>query len=52
MALNRTQLLVHDDEALARFCADHNIPDDILIEKQGPSDDADWVEEEGNCIPI
>ncbi|GFY95488.1 hypothetical protein Acr_10g0008730 [Actinidia rufa] len=36
MALNRAQLLVHDDEALARFCVDHRIPNDILIERPGP----------------
>ena len=41
MALNRAQMLVHDDEALAQFHADHHIPDDIIIERLGPNDDAD-----------
>ncbi|GFY94694.1 hypothetical protein Acr_10g0000790 [Actinidia rufa] len=52
MALNQAQLLVHDDEALARFRVDHKIPDDVVIERLGPNDDADWVEGEGNRIPI
>ena len=45
-------MLVHDDEALGQFCADHNIPDDVLIERPDPNDDADWVEGEGNRIPV
>ncbi|GFY95370.1 hypothetical protein Acr_10g0007550 [Actinidia rufa] len=52
MVLNWAQLLVHDDEALYRFRADHYIPDDVMIERPGPNDDANWVEGEGNCIPI
>ncbi|GFS31845.1 hypothetical protein Acr_00g0019510 [Actinidia rufa] len=52
MALNRAQLLVHDDEALAQFRVDYRIPDDLVIERLGPNDDADWVEGEGNRIPI
>ncbi|GFS37204.1 hypothetical protein Acr_00g0050620 [Actinidia rufa] len=52
MELNWAQLLVHDDEALARFCADHRIPDDVVIERPRPNDDADWVEGKGNRIPI
>ena len=47
MALNLAQLLVHNDEALAQFYIDHRIPDDIVIERSGPNDDADWVEGEG-----
>ncbi|GFZ03455.1 hypothetical protein Acr_16g0000790 [Actinidia rufa] len=49
MALNRAQLLVHSGEALARFCADHCIPDDVIIERPSQNDDVDWVEGEGNC---
>ena len=52
MVLNLAQLLVHDDEALAQFSADHNILDDILIERSDPNDDADWIEGEGNRTPI
>ncbi|GFZ14403.1 hypothetical protein Acr_24g0005930 [Actinidia rufa] len=52
MTLNQAQLLVHDGEALAQFRADHRIPDDVVIERSGPNDDADWVEGEGNRIPI
>ncbi|GFS32934.1 hypothetical protein Acr_00g0025460 [Actinidia rufa] len=33
MALNRAQLLVHDDEALARFCVNFCIPDNVIIER-------------------
>ncbi|GFS31869.1 hypothetical protein Acr_00g0019630 [Actinidia rufa] len=51
MELNRAQLLVHDDTVLAQFHADHNIPDDVLIERSGPNEDANWVEGEGNHIP-
>ncbi|GFZ00552.1 hypothetical protein Acr_14g0001870 [Actinidia rufa] len=52
MALNRAQLLVHDDKALAQFHVDHSIPDDVVIEWPRPNDDADWVEGEGNRVPI
>ncbi|GFZ11576.1 hypothetical protein Acr_22g0009740 [Actinidia rufa] len=52
MALNQAQLLVHDDEALARFRANHRIPDDVLIERPSPNNAADWVEGEGNRIPV
>ncbi|GFZ00572.1 hypothetical protein Acr_14g0002070 [Actinidia rufa] len=52
MALNRAQLLVHDDEALARFCANHRIPDDVLIERPSPNNATNWVEGEGNHIPV
>ncbi|GFY97537.1 hypothetical protein Acr_12g0000780 [Actinidia rufa] len=52
MALNRAQLLVHSDEALAQFCIDHRILNDVVIERPGPNDDADWVEGEGNRIAI
>ncbi|GFZ21895.1 hypothetical protein Acr_29g0010570 [Actinidia rufa] len=52
MALNRAQMLVRDSEALAQFHVDHRIPDDVVIERPGPNDDADWVEGEGNRMPI
>ncbi|GFY97773.1 hypothetical protein Acr_12g0003140 [Actinidia rufa] len=52
MALNWAQLLVHDGEALAQFRTEHRIPNDVVIEWPGPNDDADWVEGEGNRIPI
>ncbi|GFZ09861.1 hypothetical protein Acr_21g0004600 [Actinidia rufa] len=52
MALNRAQMLVRDSEALAQFCVDHRISNDVVIERLGPNDDADWVEGEGNWMPI
>ena len=52
MALSRAQLLVHDSEALARFRADYRIPDNVHIKKLGLNDDADWVEVEGDRIPV
>ncbi|GFZ04894.1 hypothetical protein Acr_17g0004660 [Actinidia rufa] len=52
MALNRAQMLVRDSEALVQFRVDHRIPDDVVIERPGPNDDADWVEGEGNRMPI
>ncbi|GFZ01113.1 hypothetical protein Acr_14g0007480 [Actinidia rufa] len=52
MALNRAQMLVRDSEALAQFRVDHRIPDDVVIERPGPNDDADWVEGVGNRMPI
>ena len=52
MALNQAQLLVHDDKALTRFCFEHCIIDDVMIKIPGPNDDANWVEGEGNRIPV
>ncbi|GFZ19810.1 hypothetical protein Acr_28g0005150 [Actinidia rufa] len=52
MALNWDQLLVHDDVALAQFRANHNIPDNVLIERPGPNEDANLVEGEDNRIPV
>ncbi|GFS42947.1 hypothetical protein Acr_00g0082730 [Actinidia rufa] len=52
MSLNRAQILVCDSEALAQFRVGHRIPDDVVIERPGPNDDADWVEGEGNRMPI
>ncbi|GFS41428.1 hypothetical protein Acr_00g0074240 [Actinidia rufa] len=45
-------MLVRDSEALAQFRVNHRIPDDVVIERPGPNDDADWVEGEGNRMPI
>ncbi|GFY85505.1 hypothetical protein Acr_04g0002430 [Actinidia rufa] len=45
-------MLVRDSEALAQFRVDHRIPDDVVIERPGPNDDADLVEGEGNQMPI
>ncbi|GFS36377.1 hypothetical protein Acr_00g0045630 [Actinidia rufa] len=42
MALNQAQLLVHANEALDRFHTDHRILNDVVIERLGPNDDADW----------
>ncbi|GFZ19786.1 hypothetical protein Acr_28g0004910 [Actinidia rufa] len=39
-------MLVRDSEALAQFRVDHRIPDDVVIERPGPNDDADCVEGE------
>ena len=52
MVLNRAQQLVHDDEALARFCADHRIPNNVIIERPGLNDDVEWVEGEADRILI
>ena len=52
MALNRAQLLVHDNEAPAQFCVDHRISDNVIIERPCANDNADWVEGEGNCILV
>ncbi|GFY87801.1 hypothetical protein Acr_05g0014400 [Actinidia rufa] len=45
-------MLGRDSGALAQFRVDHRIPDDVGIERPGPNDDADWVEGEGNRMPI
>ncbi|GFS29075.1 hypothetical protein Acr_00g0005230 [Actinidia rufa] len=45
-------MLLRDSEALAQFRVDHRIPDDVVIERPSPNDDADWVEGEGNRMPI
>ena len=52
MELNWAQLLVHDDAALVQFRANHNIPDNVLIERSGPNEDANLVEGEDNRIPV
>ena len=52
MELNQAQLLVHDDATLAQFRADHNIHDNVLIERSSSNEDANLVDEEGNHIPV
>ncbi|GFS31279.1 hypothetical protein Acr_00g0016580 [Actinidia rufa] len=52
MALNRGQLLVHDDEALAQFRVDHRIPDNIVIEGPDPNNDADWQAAENRPVYV
>ena len=52
MELNRVQLLVHDDTALAKFYVDHNILNNVLIESLSPSEDANLVDGEGNRILV
>ncbi|GFS38206.1 hypothetical protein Acr_00g0056230 [Actinidia rufa] len=52
MELNRAQLLVHGGTTLAQFCADHYIPNNILIERPDPSEDANLVERKGDRIPV
>ncbi|GFS33409.1 hypothetical protein Acr_00g0028250 [Actinidia rufa] len=36
----------------AQFHVDHNILDNVLIERPSPNEDVTWVEGEGNHIPI
>ena len=52
MVSNRVQLLVHEDEALARLRVVHHIPHNVVIERPSPNDDHDWVEGEGDQIPV
>ena len=52
MELNRDQLLIHDDASLPQFCVDHNILDNVLIERPDPNEDDDLVEGKGNHIPV
>ena len=41
-----------DDAALAQFHIDHNIPNDVLIKRPSQNDDVDWVEGEGERMPV
>ncbi|GFY94385.1 hypothetical protein Acr_09g0008310 [Actinidia rufa] len=50
MDLNRTQLMVHDDNAFNKFKIDHGIPDDVQIKKPEPNENADTIEGNGNQI--
>ena len=40
MDFNQAQLLVHDDNALNNFKADHGIQDDVQIERPEPNENA------------
>ena len=44
MDLSRAQLLVHGDAALNEFRIDHDIPDNIQIERRRPNENANSVE--------
>ncbi|GFY87929.1 hypothetical protein Acr_05g0015680 [Actinidia rufa] len=52
MELNQAQLLVHDDATLNKFKIDHDIPEDIQIERLEPNKDSNLVEGNGDRIPI
>ncbi|GFZ09640.1 hypothetical protein Acr_21g0002390 [Actinidia rufa] len=52
MELNQAQLLVHDDVALARFRRDHEIPNDVLVERPGPNEVASTVRGHGDHILV
>ena len=52
MVLNQVHLVVHDDEALAQFCADRNILGNFIIKRPSPNDDDEWVKGEGDRIPV
>ncbi|GFY82888.1 hypothetical protein Acr_02g0011280 [Actinidia rufa] len=51
MELNKTQLLVHDDEDLERFRAKHNIPGNVHIERPGSNEVAHLVEGNDDSFP-
>ena len=52
MELNLAQLLVHDGKALAKFRRDHNILDDVAIERLGPREGVNTVKGDGNRISV
>ena len=37
---------------MEKFRRDYNIPNDVMIERSGPREEANTVEEEGNRIPV
>ena len=43
---------MHNVAIMNKFRSDHGIPNDILIEKPGPNEDANVVEGNGNHIPV
>ena len=45
-------MLVYNDANLAQFRVDHNILDNVLIERPCPNEDVDFVEGEGDHIPV
>ena len=52
MELNRAQLLVHDDEALNKLRSVHHIPNDVRIEHPRANELANFVEGNGDHIPV
>ena len=48
MELNQAQLLVHDNTTMEKFRRDHNIPNDVAIERLGHREEANTVEGEGH----
>ena len=52
MELNWAQLLVHNEDALNKFRVDHDIPDNIRIERSDPYEDANLVEGNKDHIPV
>ncbi|GFY91439.1 hypothetical protein Acr_07g0016350 [Actinidia rufa] len=52
MKLNRSQQLVHDNATMEKFRRDHNIPNDVAIERLGPREEANTIEGNGNHIPV
>ena len=52
MELNKDQILVHDDNIMEKCRKDHDILNDISIERSGHRDEANTIEGNGNRIPI
>ena len=52
MELNRSQQLVHDNAAMEKFRRDHNIPNDVAIERSGPREEANTIEGNENHILV
>ena len=50
MELNRAQLLAHNGATLNKCMTDDGIPEDVLIERPRPNEDANLVEGKGDCI--
>ena len=44
MKFNRAHVLVHDDIAMEKFRTDHSIPNDIMIDRLRPKEDANTIE--------
>ncbi|GFS41314.1 hypothetical protein Acr_00g0073700 [Actinidia rufa] len=52
MELNRAQQLVHDNAALAKFKRNHEIPNDVLINRPGQHKVATTIRGMNDGIPI
>ena len=52
MELNRAQRLVHDDAALAQFRSEHDILDNVPIERPRANEVAVVVQGNGDRIPV